>query len=278
MTPPRHMRPLPWPRARRLALGGVLAALFAAAGCGEGEGLGQRGVGDGEGGGDRAGAAQPPPGKLTALRHQEATAAGARLAARRRGSSPTDCLLDTLDGRFIEGVFAERCPALGLGLRESLTLAILEEAAALGLDPLLLLGLIQVESRFDPLARSNVGARGLDQLRPATARHQADLEALAQTDAELDGDPEWQHRLGARYLAELLARFKKLDLALIAYNAGPTKLQRLLGRREGLSAYEGYPRAVLAQQARFAAERADFAARWQAHAFQRETCPGERLP
>ena len=69
---------------------------------------------------------------------------------------------------------------------------------------------------MDPAAHSNVGARGLFQLMPATARELA----LAQ-DA-----PASNVLGGARYLRQLLARFGSLDLALSAYNAGPTAVEK----------------------------------------------------
>lgn len=178
------------------------------------------------------------------------------------------CRLETLNGRFIASVFAERCPDFGLGLRESVTLALLEESERLGLDPMLLLGLIQVESRFDPLARSGAGARGLVQLRPATARHLAEQASLFLSNEEIYGDPEWQLRLGARYLAELEQRFQRIEWALMAYNAGPTRLQRLLRQRGALVTYEGYPRAVLKEKERFEAERTLFEARLGGGAFR----------
>ena len=185
------------------------------------------------------------------------------------------CHLETLNGRFIESVFAERCPDFGLGLRESLTLALLEESEVLGLDPMLLMGLIQVESRFDPLARSGAGARGLVQLRPVTARHLAEQASLALSEEEIYGDPEWQIRLGARYLADLEKRFQRIEWALMAYNAGPTKLQRLLRQRGALVNYEGYPRAVLRERDRFEAERGRFEARLGGTAF-RSACESTR--
>ena len=180
----------------------------------------------------------------------------------RRLTELESCRLQSLTGRFIVSVFAERCPDFGLELRENVALALIEEATALDLDPMLLLGLIQVESRFDPEARSAVGARGLVQLRPATARHLADQAAIALSEEEILNDPEWQIRLGARYLAELRERFHRQEWMLMAYNAGPTKLQRLLSRRGSLAAYEGYPRAVFQEKRRFEAQRARFEERF----------------
>ncbi len=184
------------------------------------------------------------------------------------------CLLQTLDGRFVIRVLAERCPDFGVSLRENVALAILEESAAAGFDPMLVLGLIQVESRFDPLARSSAGARGLVQLQAITTRHQASEEGIALTEEDVTMDPEWQVRLGIRYLAGLKKRFRQTELALIAYNAGPTKLQRLLnssGRKKpALSPYQGYPRAVFRQQAIFEAERTSYLERMGSAAFQKD--------
>jgi soluble lytic murein transglycosylase-like protein len=75
------------------------------------------------------------------------------------------------------------------------------------------------ESRMNPGARSATGAVGLLQLMPATAR------AL-----RLDGeDPAANVVAGARYLRQLLDRFGSVELALSAYNAGPTAVERAGG-------------------------------------------------
>lgn len=72
------------------------------------------------------------------------------------------------------------------------------------------------ESRMDPTARSGAGARGLLQLMPSTA------QAL-----RLDGeDPAVNVLAGASYLRQMLDRFGSVDLALAAYNAGPTAVAR----------------------------------------------------
>ena len=69
---------------------------------------------------------------------------------------------------------------------------------------------------MNPAARSHAGAQGLFQLMPGTAR----ALALAQN------VPESNVFGGARYLRQLLTRFGSLELALSAYNAGPTAVEK----------------------------------------------------
>jgi len=97
------------------------------------------------------------------------------------------------------------------------------EAAARrnGVDPALLAGLVKQESNFNPNARSGVGAQGLTQLMPSTAR------GLGVTDPT---DPAQSLDAGARFLGGLLKQFGGDErLALAAYNAGPVAVQKYGG-------------------------------------------------
>ena len=88
-----------------------------------------------------------------------------------------------------------------------------------GVPPALFIALVEAESSFDPDALSIKGAIGLTQLMPATAE-------------ELGVDPEDpldNLSGGARYLAAQYRRFGSWDLALAAYNAGPTRVARTGG-------------------------------------------------
>jgi soluble lytic murein transglycosylase len=101
-------------------------------------------------------------------------------------------------------------------------------AEAEGISPLLMLAFVRQESFFDPRAVSPVGALGLTQLLPESAQVAATAlgistavpnEQLLHADLSL--------RLGARFMAEQLARFGgDVFVALAAYNGGPTSAQR----------------------------------------------------
>lgn len=80
------------------------------------------------------------------------------------------------------------------------------------LEPALLAALISVESRYNPLALSPRGAKGLTQLMPATALRYGVRNAF---------DVKQNLHGGARYLRDLLAMFNDdVHLALAAFNAG----------------------------------------------------------
>ena len=120
---------------------------------------------------------------------------------------------------------AQRFP---LPLREQLLAA----AQASGLDPAVMLGLIRQESRFITDVRSHVGATGLMQLMPATARWTAQKLGM-EYKPDMINDPAVNLRLGAAYLKRLLDDFDgSLALAAAAYNAGPGRPRRW---REGVA-------------------------------------------
>ncbi|MFN3862724.1 MAG: lytic transglycosylase domain-containing protein [Erythrobacter sp.] len=97
---------------------------------------------------------------------------------------------------------------------------IAELAARFDLSPSLLEAVVWQESRWREDAVSPVGARGLAQLMPGTARHLG-------VDAS---DPYQNLEGGARYLREQLDRFDgDLEKALAAYNAGPGRVERAGG-------------------------------------------------
>ena len=105
---------------------------------------------------------------------------------------------------------------------------ILDESKKYGYDPLFLTALIITESSFYNWAKSNRGARGLMQLRPATAIALASETHLKWRGIRTLFDPEKNIALGAYYLNKLVSRFGNLTLALEAYNHGPSRLSKYL--------------------------------------------------
>ena len=90
-----------------------------------------------------------------------------------------------------------------------------------GVPATLLKAVARAESCFEPIAVSRAGAKGLMQLMPHTARS-LNVSNSFDIDQNLQG--------GARYLASMLARYSNnLDMALAAYNAGPSNVDRHKG-------------------------------------------------
>lgn len=90
------------------------------------------------------------------------------------------------------------------------------------IDPFVLLSLIRQESAFNTNAKSRVGARGLMQLMPATART---LQRRVKN-SQLN-NPQTNIKLGHKYLKYLLDKYdNNLVYALSAYNAGESRLKR----------------------------------------------------
>jgi soluble lytic murein transglycosylase-like protein len=87
----------------------------------------------------------------------------------------------------------------------------------------LLVAVADVESRVDQSARSRRGAQGILQVLPSTANALGLDASSARTNV----------LAGARYLRQLLVRFGSADLALAAYNAGPSAVERAGGAPSG---------------------------------------------
>lgn len=113
---------------------------------------------------------------------------------------------------------------------------IYNESKKNGFDPLFLTALIATESSFDNSAKSNVGALGLMQIKPRTGWAMA-REARIQWGGEPTlYQPDTNIALGAFYLSKMVKRFKDMELALEAYNHGPSQLTKYL--RQGKPPYK----------------------------------------
>ena len=87
-------------------------------------------------------------------------------------------------------------------------------AGEVGLDPLLVLAVISVESRFNPIAESGMGAKGLMQIIPKY--HLDKLRKAGGEDAVFD--PESNIQIGTRILQEYVHRTGTLEAGLQQYN------------------------------------------------------------
>ena len=138
-----------------------------------------------------------------------AVAAGAR-GSRTDASVPPR--LPALPSRDLNA--SNRCP-----IPAKLRPAFMRASTDTGLQLSMLVAVAQVESRLQPDARSAKDARGLLQVMPSTGA------AL-----KLDVDkPALNVLAGARYLRMLLDRYARTDLALAAYNVGPTAVDEAGG-------------------------------------------------
>jgi soluble lytic murein transglycosylase len=101
---------------------------------------------------------------------------------------------------------------------------ITKQAAANGIDPFVIAGLIRQESVFNPKALSRANARGMMQLLPSTGRLVAKSVGLGAVGPADLYNPSLNITLGTSYFAQQLARFGRVELAAAAYNAGPGRV------------------------------------------------------
>ncbi len=129
--------------------------------------------------------------------------------------------------------------AVSKAYREQFDDLIVYYAEAHGIRPDLVRAVVQVESGYNPRAISPKGAMGLMQLMPETA---------AALGVERPFDPEQNVRGGVAYLRHLLDRFGgNEELALAAYNAGPTAVGRYGNRIPPYRETRDYVRKVRAR-------------------------------
>jgi soluble lytic murein transglycosylase len=131
---------------------------------------------------------------------------------------------------LVRNVLTARAGHLAEPQRERLAQGLVEVEREHGISVLLLVALIERESRFDPLAKGPRGSLGLMQVRPFVGEDVAGRIGVPWQGEKTLFDPVSNVRIGTAYLAELLDRFGSQELALAAYNMGPTRLARRRAR------------------------------------------------
>jgi soluble lytic murein transglycosylase-like protein len=179
----------------------------------------------------RAVQAAPAPGAAPAAQvpvspYQPSTPPGTAPAA----AAPAPGTADVPPATQASGAWVQRLPEAGRRWAGAI------EAAARrnGVEPELLASLVRAESNFNQNVTSHAGAIGLAQLMPGTAR------GLGVN----PHDPLANLEGGAKYLRQQLDRFGSRELALAAYNAGPTRVARA-GGIPNISETQTYVRRVM---------------------------------
>jgi soluble lytic murein transglycosylase len=94
------------------------------------------------------------------------------------------------------------------------------------LDSSVILALIRQESEFDTSANSKVGAKGLMQIMPATAKLLSKVTSIDFSKEKLTKDKDYNLALGSYYISDLDDNFGSHYLAFAAYNAGPHRVEK----------------------------------------------------
>ena len=142
----------------------------------------------------------------------------------------------------IYSIVKSRRPDISETEAKELSEVILEECSWYGLDPMLVLAVINVESKFQYRAVSSAGARGIMQILPYVGKSLLQEIGLHQTPhavpfrPEFLDDPFLNIKLGVYYLHGLRKSFRNLTHALTAYNMGPTETKNRLENDIELSA------------------------------------------
>jgi hypothetical protein len=126
-----------------------------------------------------------------------------------------------------------------MGLDRNLAENIYDLALKEDINPDVAFGLVRTESEFKTTATSHVGAVGLTQLMPATARGMRPGTTISDL-----RNPDVNLSIGFRYLREMINKYDGDErLALLAYNRGPGTVDRVLKR--GGNPDNGYAEAVM---------------------------------
>ncbi len=137
---------------------------------------------------------------------------------------------ESMQEQVLREIISEYFTYLSPEEKAELPTIILRASEKYGFDPLFAAGVIATESSFNNRAVSPVGARGLMQVMPYVGEALCNEVGLEYTGVEVLHDPAINIELGLYYLRKMEARFGDLDLALAAYNMGPTLLDKKMAR------------------------------------------------
>jgi hypothetical protein len=132
----------------------------------------------------------------------------------------------------ILGVLERYPTGLANVTKEELAEVIYDEANRRNQDPKFILALIAVESEFYNWSVSEKGAKGLMQIMPYVAQPLAQELGIEWSGDRTLFNPYLNIRIGIYYLSQLILDFKDTEVALTAYNYGPTYVKNLLERKE----------------------------------------------
>jgi soluble lytic murein transglycosylase-like protein len=116
--------------------------------------------------------------------------------------------------------------------KEELAEVIYEEATRYNHDPKFILALIAIESEFYNWSVSEKGAKGLMQIMPYVAQSLSPELGIEWSGDRTLFNPYLNIRIGIYYLSQLILDFKDVEVALTAYNYGPTYVKGLIERKE----------------------------------------------
>jgi len=129
----------------------------------------------------------------------------------------------------------ERYPTgLACVTKEELAEVIYEEALRHNQDPKFILALIAIESEFKNWSVSEQGAKGLLQIMPYVAKSVAHELGIEWSGDRTLFNPYLNVRIGIYYLSQLILDFNDIQVALTAYNYGPTYVKGLIEKNESI--------------------------------------------
>jgi soluble lytic murein transglycosylase-like protein len=171
------------------------------------------------------------------------TAADWRPSTARAAVLSSDSLAAEAEGHWYTGANLDRWNrvfefARRYRISADLAAAIHDEAVEQKVDPELAFRVVRLESRFDERAKSPVGAIGLTQLMPPTARYYQPGVTVEQLH-----DRHTNLRIGFSYLRDLLKQYGSVKTALLVYNRGPEAV--MIERELGIDPSNGYDHIVL---------------------------------